>query len=122
MTHSDVLAPDVNAKPVKWEWFKQNILDKKFKGWDSNFGTAGSLRSEQKKHPALECYRIEDGPPKKQGTWGETNGVLIQERNLPDAGRPLVFYHAPPNAKPIRKTFKSRSKPAKKGSRTDASV
>lgn len=108
MTHSDVLAPDVDAKPVKWEWFKRNILDKKFKGWDANFGTAGSLRSEQEKHPGLTCYRIEDGPPKKQGTWGETDGVLIQEMNLPNAGREFVLYHSPPTkklkTKPVRKT------------------
>ena len=97
MTQSDVLAPDVNAKPVKWEWFKQHILDKRFKGWDANFGTAGSLGSEQKKYPGLECYRIEDGPPKKQGTWGVGDGVLIQERYMPDSGHEFLIYHAPPS-------------------------
>ena len=83
-------------EPVKWEWFKKNVL----KGWTQRLGVTGTLDSEQKKYPSLKFtrYQISDPPGQdQQGTWAAAKGVLILERDVNN--KSAVFYHDPPKVK-----------------------
>jgi hypothetical protein len=85
-----------SVQSVSWDWFVRNVLNK-VKNWNPHM-QAESLGSKVSEYPHLtfRFYNIQDGAVDVQGTWAVADGVLIQERNMPE-GKILVC-HEPPRA------------------------
>jgi hypothetical protein len=95
MSYGALMTNNEDVKPVKWEWFKKNVL----KGWTARLPVTGTLDSEQKKYPSLKFsrYQVSDPPgQEQQGTWAAAKGVplLLLERDVNNSK--VVFYHDPP--------------------------
>jgi hypothetical protein len=95
MTTPNDLDPGVIAESVQWDWFKANVLERHFNGWESGGAKPGRLCERDYPSAKFKFYRITDGAEEKQGTWAVAKGVLTLERHMPDSGSTLLFDHYP---------------------------